>query len=168
MFRLLFVSLAAICCLALAGTALAASTDSHTVTVTVSAINELAISGANITLNINSATAGSEPDDASDSTTCDLVWTTNQVSRKITAETNLGLPNFTLKVTAANARIAQKRAAAAAEIDAARQAAMGDVESAVSDVVARATEIATGKPANSSTVNSAVQSAMGASTGATS
>ena len=72
------------------------------------------------------------------------------------------------KVTAANARIAQKRAAAAAEIDAARQAAMGDVESAVSDVVARATEIATGKPANSSTVNSAVQSAMGASTGATS
>jgi F-type H+-transporting ATPase subunit b len=72
------------------------------------------------------------------------------------------------KVTAANARIAEKRAAAAAEIDAARQAAMGDVESAVSDVVARATEIATGKPANSSTVNSAVQSAMGASTGATS
>ncbi len=72
------------------------------------------------------------------------------------------------KVTAANARIAEKRAAAAAEVDAARQAAMGDVESAVSDVVARATEIATGRPANSSTVNSAVRSAMGASAGATS
>ena len=72
------------------------------------------------------------------------------------------------KVTAANARIAEKRGAAAAEVEAARQAAMGDVESAVSDVVARATEIATGKPANSSTVSAAVQSAMGASAGASS
>jgi F-type H+-transporting ATPase subunit b len=72
------------------------------------------------------------------------------------------------KVTAANARIAEKRTAAAAEVDAARQAAMGDVESAVSDVVARATEIATGKSANPSTVSLAVQSAMGATTGASS
>jgi F-type H+-transporting ATPase subunit b len=74
----------------------------------------------------------------------------------------------TEKVTAANARISEKRAAATAEVDAARQAAMGDVESAVSDVVARATQIATGKPADLSTVGAAVQSAMGASTGATS
>ncbi|MGB3736046.1 MAG: ATP synthase F0 subunit B [Ilumatobacter sp.] len=74
----------------------------------------------------------------------------------------------TEKVTAANARVAEKRAAAAAEVDAARQAAMGDVEAAVIDVVARATEIATGKPADSSTVRAAVNSAMGASTGASS
>ncbi len=72
------------------------------------------------------------------------------------------------KVAAANKRIADKRAAATAEVDAARQAAMGDVESAVGDVVARATEIATGKPANPSTVGNAVRSAMGASAGATS
>lgn len=72
------------------------------------------------------------------------------------------------KVSAANARISEKRSAAAAEVEEARQAAMGDVESAVSDVVARATEIATGKPADPSTVNSAVRSAMGASTGASS
>ncbi len=72
------------------------------------------------------------------------------------------------KMAAANARIAEQRAAAAAEVEAARLAAMGDVESAVSDVVARATEIATGKPANPSMVRNAVQSAMGASAGVTS
>ena len=72
------------------------------------------------------------------------------------------------KVGAANARIAEKRAAATAEVDAARRAAMGDVESAVSDVVARATELATGKPANAATVSAAVRSAIGATTGASS
>lgn len=65
------------------------------------------------------------------------------------------------KISAANARIAEKRSAAAAEVEAARQAAMGDVESAVSDVVSRATEIATGKPANDATVAQAVRSSMG-------
>ena len=66
------------------------------------------------------------------------------------------------KLGAVNARIAEKRAAATAEVDAARQAAMGDVESAVTDVVSRATEIATGKPASSAVVQSAVQSSMNA------
>ena len=100
MSRILLVSTAAICCLALAVPAFAANTASHTVTVTVAAINELAISGGNITLTINSATAGSDPDDATDSTTCDLAWTTNEASKKITAETDLAAPTFTLKVTA--------------------------------------------------------------------
>ncbi|MEP6297547.1 MAG: ATP synthase F0 subunit B [Ilumatobacter sp.] len=72
------------------------------------------------------------------------------------------------KIAAANQRIAEKRGVATAEVEAARQAAMGDVESAVSDVVARATEIATGKPADPAPVSSAVRSAMGASAGATS
>ena len=72
------------------------------------------------------------------------------------------------QVTAANKRISDKRAASTAEVDAARQAAMGDVESAVSDVVARATEIATGRPADPATVSGAVRSAMGANAGATS
>lgn len=66
------------------------------------------------------------------------------------------------KIGAVNARISEKRAAAAAEVDAARQAAMGDVETAVTDVVSRATQIATGKPADASTVQSAVRSSMGA------
>jgi F-type H+-transporting ATPase subunit b len=66
------------------------------------------------------------------------------------------------KLAAANAAIAERRAAAAAGVDAARQEAMGDVESAVADVVSRATEIATGKPADPSSVTNAVRSAMGA------
>ena len=61
-----------------------------------------------------------------------------------------------------NARIAQKRSEAAAEVDAARQAAMADVESAVADVVGRATEIATGKQASGDVVRTAVADAMGA------
>ena len=60
-----------------------------------------------------------------------------------------------------NGRIAEKRAAATAEVDAARQSAMGDVKSAVSDVVTRATEIATGKSADAGTVSNAVDSVMG-------
>jgi F-type H+-transporting ATPase subunit b len=72
------------------------------------------------------------------------------------------------QIGAANARIAEKRAAAAAEVDAARQAAMGDVESAVTDVVTRATQIATGKSPDPATIQSAVAASMGASTGATS
>ena len=86
----------------LVGIALAGTSANHTVTVTVSAINEVAISGGNITLTINSATAGSNPDDASDAATCDLLWTTNETSKKITAATNLASPDFTLTVQAAN------------------------------------------------------------------
>lgn len=67
----------------------------------------------------------------------------------------------TEKLSAVNARIAEKRAAAAAEVEAARQAAMGDVESAVTDVVSRATEIATGKSADAGKVAGAVRSSMG-------
>jgi len=68
----------------------------------------------------------------------------------------------TARIGEVNARIAEKRGAAAAEVEAARQAAMGDVETAVSDVVVRATEIATGKPPAPETVRSAVADAMGA------
>jgi hypothetical protein len=45
---------------------------------------------------------------------------------------------------------------------------MGDVESAVTDVVARATEIATGMTPSPSTVQSAVSASMGANAGASS
>ncbi|PKL46566.1 MAG: hypothetical protein CVV37_08490 [Nitrospira bacterium HGW-Nitrospira-1] len=84
----------------MAGTAMAAATDNHIVTVTVSAINELAITGGNITLTINTATAGSEPNSASDATTCDLLWTTNGINRKITVESDLTPIKFTLNVEA--------------------------------------------------------------------
>jgi len=102
MKRLIAVCLAVVLVLGLGGVAVAANSDSHTVTVQVSAINELAITGGNLTLAINSATAGSEPDNATDSTTCDLLWTTNQASKKITVATGLTPQNFTLKVVAQN------------------------------------------------------------------
>ena len=72
------------------------------------------------------------------------------------------------QIGAANARISEQRAAATAEVDTARQAAMGDVEAAVTDVVSRATELATGRVPSTSVVQSAVGSAMGAGTGASS
>ena len=83
-----------------ASTAVAANTDSHAVTVTVSAINEVAITGGAVSLTISTATAGSEPDAASDSATADLAWTTNEASKKITVESDLATPNFSLQVTA--------------------------------------------------------------------
>lgn len=72
------------------------------------------------------------------------------------------------QVAAANARIAEKRATANAQVEAARQAAMSEVESAVNDVVTRATEIATGRPADPTIVRSAVNSVIGTTTGASS
>ncbi len=88
--------------LGLTGLAMAANTADHTVTVTVEAINEAAITGGDLILTINSATAGSEPDDAVDNTTCDLAWTTNEATKKITVETDLVAPTFALKALAQN------------------------------------------------------------------
>ena len=72
------------------------------------------------------------------------------------------------QISAANARVSEKRSASAAEVEEARQAAMGDVEAAVTDVVARATELATGKPADSAKVAGAVRSSMSTTSGASS
>ncbi len=82
------------------GVVLAAASASHTVTVQVNAINELATSGGNITLTISTADPGVEPTAAIDVTTCGLVWTTNETSKKITVETDLGAPQFTLVAAA--------------------------------------------------------------------
>lgn len=78
--------LAVIMLFSLSELSFAADTDNHTVTVTVSAVNEVAITGGNINLTINSATAGSEPNDDTDNT-CSLAWTTNEASKKVTVET---------------------------------------------------------------------------------
>ena len=83
----------------LIGFCLAANNDNHQVTVTVSAINELSLTGGNITLTINTATAGSDPDDATDAT-CNLAWTTNEASKKVTVVSSLAAPTYTLKVEA--------------------------------------------------------------------
>lgn len=78
----------------------AGPSDSHTVTVTVSAINEVDITGGNVSLTIDSAVAGSNPDAVTDSSTADLAWTTNEQTKKITVATSLADVNFPLSVTA--------------------------------------------------------------------
>jgi predicted secreted protein len=102
MDRIIFKSIIAFSICLLTAATWAATTDNHQVTLTVSAINEVAISGGNLSLTINSTTAGSDPDDAVDNTTCDLNWTTNEASKKITVATSLASQNFTLKVLAQN------------------------------------------------------------------
>ena len=61
-----------------------------------------------------------------------------------------------------NARIAERRAAAATEVEQARLAAQADVESAVRSVAARAGELATGRAPDADVVNSAVADVMSA------
>ncbi|MBW8001592.1 MAG: hypothetical protein FVQ80_06170 [Planctomycetes bacterium] len=70
------------------------------INVTISAINEIALTGGSVSLTVNSATAGSQPTDATDSATADLSWTTNQAGRKITVITNQASPTFTLTTEA--------------------------------------------------------------------
>jgi hypothetical protein len=81
------------------GLASASNIASHNVTVHVDAINEAAVTGGDITLTINTATAGSQPNNATNAT-CHLNWTTNEPGKKITVETDQAAPTFTLKVTA--------------------------------------------------------------------
>jgi F-type H+-transporting ATPase subunit b len=60
----------------------------------------------------------------------------------------------------ANARIAVRREAAAAEAEAARQAVRGQIESAVADVASRAVELAVGKRPDDAVVAQAVADSM--------
>ncbi|MFH1453338.1 MAG: hypothetical protein ABIH00_05095 [Armatimonadota bacterium] len=85
----------------LVGTAFAASSDTQTVYYEIDAINELT-AGADVTLTINSATAGSQPsdDDAFPSPGYDI--TTNETGKKITAALNANMPNNTNLTTYLN------------------------------------------------------------------
>jgi hypothetical protein len=82
------------------GIAAASDTDSHTVTVTANAINEIAVTGGNLLLTINTATAGSDPTSAVDATT-GLEWTSNATGKKITIESDIdSSPGYSLKALA--------------------------------------------------------------------
>lgn len=88
-------SLSAIFAMALLSSpAFAGDTANHTVTVTVAAVNEVAIVGGNVSLNIGSSYA------ASDATTADLTWSTNESGKKITVVTDLTTIDYPLVVTA--------------------------------------------------------------------
>lgn len=64
----------------------AANTDSHTVTVTVGTVNEIAITGGGLILTIDSV------DFTATDSTCSLDWATNQTSKKVTVATTVGVP----------------------------------------------------------------------------
>jgi len=82
--------------------AMAANNDSHTVTVNVVTINELAITGGDVTLTINAAVAGADPTNDTDVSTT-LAWTSNDTNtKKITVATDIN-PTYTLTVQATGA-----------------------------------------------------------------
>lgn len=79
--------------------AFAGATAQQTVTYEVTAINELSVSGATASVTVNSATAGSAPTVATDSTTSYAI-TTNETGRKITGAINSNMPSgVTLSAT---------------------------------------------------------------------
>ncbi len=83
MKNLLSILVLAFLCCGLATTAIAQSA-TQDVTIVIADINEISVSG-NLTLTINSATAGSNPDDATDNTTSYSI-TTNGTLKKITGQ----------------------------------------------------------------------------------
>ncbi|KPL00808.1 MAG: hypothetical protein AMJ91_03255 [candidate division Zixibacteria bacterium SM23_73_3] len=82
----------------LIGLALAANTAQQTVTFQVDAIDEVSVSGNPANLVVNTATAGSQPDDDTDNSTSWAV-TTNGTNKKMTGDINVDMPaNVTLQV----------------------------------------------------------------------
>jgi hypothetical protein len=75
---------------------------SHTVTVQVAPVSAVAISGGDVTLTLSEASPSSGEATASDATTCDLHWISNQPDQKITVATDLASPRFALRVEALN------------------------------------------------------------------
>ena len=94
--------LAAAMIAATGGSAFAADTANHTVTVVIPLINEITVDGGNLVLTYVAPIAGSNFSAVSDNTTCDLSWSTNTAAQKIIVETNLAAPTADLKVTAQN------------------------------------------------------------------
>jgi hypothetical protein len=77
---------------------MAGNTAQQTVIYEVAAINEISVSGDPGKLMVNSATAGSEPNDTTDNSTTWAI-TTNQTARKITGSINSNMPtNVTLEI----------------------------------------------------------------------
>jgi len=122
--------------------ALGANSDSHTVTVTVNTINELTITGGNVTLTINAAVAGAEPTDATDASTS-LDWTTNDTNtKKITVGTDID-PTYTLTVEATGVSGGTGQAAATLTLAAGAQDLVRDVSLTTGDCTLSYTASAT-------------------------
>ena len=78
-------------------------TATHTVTVQVSVITAVQVTGGSVNLNISNANvvAGQDQMSVVDQSTS-LLWGTNSSARKITVGTSLVAPKFTLKLLALN------------------------------------------------------------------
>lgn len=87
---------------------------SHTVTVTVATINNLAVNSGSVSLTISAAdvTAGQNVMGPVVNTATSLLWGINSSLKKVTVQTNLGAPMFTLKVLA----VAPTQGTASAEV----------------------------------------------------
>lgn len=105
---------------ALASTAMAASTVNQTVSIAVSAINEISVSGNPVApLTVSTATAGSEPNAVTDATTTYAI-TTNGSGKKITGKIDTAMPaDTTLEVllAAPTGGTATKQALSATAVD---------------------------------------------------
>jgi hypothetical protein len=88
-----------ICFLFFASLASAANNDTITVNYEVQAINELNIDGASVTLTVNAATAGAQPNQVTTSTTYDITTNCAADAKKLTAAINSDMPpGVTLKL----------------------------------------------------------------------
>lgn len=81
---------------------LAGNTVTHTVTVKVEPINEIALTGGDVTLLVTPDSSDPDSLKAQDDTSCDLIWTSNQADQKITVASDLHSPRFPLKAAARN------------------------------------------------------------------
>jgi hypothetical protein len=98
---ILFVAVAL---LGLAGMSLAQS-DGHQVTVSVASISVIDVDDAAVTLTIDAATPGADPDDA-DPATSSLTWTANgsaTIDKEIDVKMNADISEVSLKVEASGA-----------------------------------------------------------------
>lgn len=101
MKKYLVFILAALLTLGLGSVAWAADTDTQSVNYEVTAINEISVSGDPSDLVIHTATAGSQPDNATDATTTYAI-TTNGTGMKITGAIDSAMPTgLTLEVNLA-------------------------------------------------------------------
>ncbi|MGQ9604017.1 MAG: hypothetical protein ACUVUU_07360 [bacterium] len=84
-----------------AATVIASNVTTQTVTFQIDAINEISVSGNPGNLVINSATAGSQPNSATDNTTTYSI-TTNESGKKLTGKIDSAMPtNTTLEINLA-------------------------------------------------------------------
>jgi len=99
MKKLFVIMLAMGLCVFASQSVFAAANDTQTVTYEVTAINELNLDGATVELTVNSAVAGSQPTQATDSDTYDITTNCAENAKKITGAINTDMPSgLTFKV----------------------------------------------------------------------